>query len=171
MPRPGPLPAGSPLLNVVCLVLFGALVVASLPWWRERLPLPPARTVLLSADTPVAVAEYLAANPVEGHLFNETDWSAYFSWRLAPDTRVFVDNRFELHPAEVWREYGAISAGHVSWERLLEAHGVTRLALSRATQPGLIAAVRESPRWRQTYEDEQALVFVRAETGAASPTR
>jgi hypothetical protein len=59
----------------------------------------------------------------------------------------------------------------VSWERLLEDHGVTRLALSRATQPGLVAAVRESPRWRQTYADEQALVFVRTEPITASPPR
>lgn len=168
LPRPGPLPAGSPLLNVVCLTLFGALVLASLPWWRERLPLPPARTALLSADTPVAVAEYLAANPVEGRLFNDTDWSAYFSWRLAPDTRVFTDNRFEVHPAEVWREYSAISSGHVTWERRLDAHGVTRLALSPDSQPGLISAVRESPHWRLVYEDAQALVFVRTEPIAAT---
>jgi hypothetical protein len=171
IPRPGPLPAGSGLLNVVCLVLFGVLVLASLPWWRERLPLPPTKTVLLSNDTPVAVAEYLAANPVEGRLFNETDWSAYFSWRLAPDTRVFVDNRFELHPAEVWREYTAISTGHVSWERRLDAWGVTRLALNPETQAGLVAAVRESPNWRLAYEETQALVFVRTAPSSAEPSR
>jgi hypothetical protein len=125
--------------------------------------LPPARTALLNQDTPVAVAEYLAANPVEGRLFNDTDWSAYFSWRLAPDTRVFVDNRFELHPPEVWREYLAIVSGHVSWERRLEAHGITRLALSRASQGALIAAVQESPRWRLAYEDDRALVFERTD--------
>ena len=84
---------------------------------------------------------------------------------------MFVDNRFELHPAEVWREYTAISTGHVSWERRLDAHGITRLALSRATQAGLIAAVRESPRWRLAYEDDQALVFVRTEPIATSPSR
>jgi len=171
VPRLGPLPAGSPLLNLVCLTLFGALVLASLPWWRERLPLPSFRTVLLSADTPVRVAEHLAANPMDGRLFNDTDWSAYFSWRLAPGTRVFVDNRFELHPAEVWREYTAISVGHVSWERRLNAHGVTRLALSPAGQAGLIAAVQESPRWRLTYQDEQALVFARTEPIDATPPR
>ena len=172
IPRPGPLPAGSAVLNLVCLALFGALVIASLPWWRQRLPLPASRTVLLDRDTPVAVAEYLAAHPVDGRLFNDTDWSAYFSWRLAPDTRVFVDNRFELHPAEVWEEYATINGGHVSWERRLDLHGVTRLALNRASQRRLIAAAQESPRWRLVYEDAQALVFVRAEfTDAASAAR
>lgn len=170
LPRPGPLPVGAPGLNAACLGLFGLLVVAALPWWRERLPLPPARTVLLSADTPVRVADYLAAHPHSGQLFNDTDWSAYLAWRLAPDTRVFVDNRFELHPPEIWEEYAAISRGHVSWERRLAAHGVTRLALNPLTQAGLVVAVRESPAWTLVYEDHQALVFVRAGTvGGPTP--
>ncbi len=170
LPHPGPLPVGSPVLNVVCVALFGLLVVAALPWSRERLPLPPARTALLGADTPVAVAEYLAAHPQPGHLFNDTDWSAYISWRLAPDTRVFVDNRFELHPADIWDDYGAISRGHVSWERRVAAHGITRLALNPLTQAGLVAAVRESPAWTLTYQDAQALVFDRTDT-LADPAR
>jgi hypothetical protein len=157
--KPGPLPAGSAVLNLACLALFGILVASSLPWWRERLPLPPDKTAMLSQETPVGVTEYLAANPQPGRLFNDTDWSAYITWRLAPDTQVFVDDRFELHPAEVWREYVAISTGHASWERRLESHGITRLALNPSTQAGLIAAVRESPNWQLVYEDRQALVF------------
>jgi hypothetical protein len=73
-----------------------------------------------------------------------------------------VDDRFELHPAEVWREYTTISTGHASWERRLEAYGITRLALNPATQAGLVAAVRESPDWLLVYEDWQALVFSRS---------
>jgi hypothetical protein len=168
--KPGPLRTGSPALNAACLALFGMLVVSSLPWWRERLPLPPAKTAILSPETPVGVAEYLAANPQDGRLFNDTDWSAYFTWRLAPDTQVFVDDRFELHPVEVWREYTTISAGHASWERRLEAYGITRLALNPSTQAGLIAAVRESPNWPLVYEDRQALVFARrAPISASTP--
>ncbi|MGE3910634.1 MAG: hypothetical protein AB7K36_14830 [Chloroflexota bacterium] len=164
LPRPGPLPAGSPVMNLTILTLFGLLSVACLPWWRERLPLPPshaARTVLLDPRTPVGVAEYLAAHPTDGHLFNDTDWSAYFTWRLAPDTRVFTDNRFEAHPPEVWEAYGAISRGHVSWQRRLDQYGVTRLALNPASQSGLVEAVQESPDWTLTYRDDQALVFER----------
>jgi hypothetical protein len=161
LPRPGSLPAGSGVLNVACLALFGVMICLSLPWYRERLPLPPARTVLLDRETPVALGEYLAANPLDGYLFNDTNWSAYLTWRLAPDTRVFVDNRFEAHPPEVWEEYGAISRGHVSWQRRLDAHGITRLALSPEGQSGLVEAVRESADWQQVYEDQQALVFVR----------
>ena len=54
--------------------------------------------------------------------------------------------------------------------RLREEDLVTALR-REDLRPALIAAVDESPRWRQTYEDERAVVFVRAEPGAASPTR
>ena len=161
LPRPGPLPRGAAVPNAVCLVLFGALVLLALPWTRERLPLPEERTARIDAETPVDVANFLARNPREGRLFNDTDWSAFFAWRLGPNVQLFVDNRFELHPTEVWEEYATIAQGHVSWERRLDGYGVTRLALNPVTQRGLVAAVRETPGWRLVYEDRQALVFDR----------
>jgi hypothetical protein len=148
LPRAGPLPTGSPVLNVVCLGLFGAMILASLPWYRERLPLPPSRTAILDRDTPVRLAEFLAAHPHEGRLFS--------------------DNRFEAHPADVWQEYSTISRGHVSWQRRLDSYGVTRLALNPDSQGGLLTAVREAPAtWTQVYEDHQAVVFERASPGQA----
>ena len=62
---------------------------------------------------------------------------------------------WELH------QFLAAKFGHVSWERRLDAWGVTRLALNPLTQTGLVAAVRESTDWTQVYEDEQAVVFER----------
>jgi hypothetical protein len=162
LPQAGPLPVGSTVLNVTCLVAFAMIVLVSLPWWRQRLPLPPGRTTPIDTMTPVAIGEYLAAHPHDGRLFNDTDWSAYLTWRLAPDTRVFVDNRFELHPAEVWTEYLTISRGHVTWQERLDSYGVTRLALNPKTQTGLVSAVQASPDWRLVYEDKLGLVFERA---------
>ena len=77
-----------------------------------------------------------------------------------------VDTGVSKTDAEVWREYTTISTGHASWERRLEAHGITRLALSPSTQAGLVAAVRESPNWQLVYEDRQALVFSRTARGS-----
>ena len=167
--HPGPLAAGSPRLNVVCMVALGTFVVLALPWWRTQLPLPRKQTALIDPSTPVAVADYLATHPLPGRLFNDTDWSAYLAWRLGDEGAMFIDNRFELHPIEIWKEYTIISRGHVSWERRLDSYGVTRLALEPESQVGLVEAVRDSPNWRLVYQDEQALVFDRVtEVGTAS---
>ncbi len=115
----------------------------------------------VDAETPIAVAEYLAAHPTPGHLFNATNWGAYFGWRLGPERPVFIDNRFELHPTEVWKDYVTIVRGHVTWERLLDRYGVDQLALDVKGQAALVEAVAESPAWRETYRDGQAVVFER----------
>jgi len=82
---------------------------------------------------------------------------------------MFIDNRFELHPIEIWKDYTIISRGHVSWEHRLDSYGVTRLALEPESQVGLVEAVRESPNWRVVYQDEQDLVFDRmTDVGTAS---
>jgi hypothetical protein len=162
---PGSLPAGSTRLNVICLVSLGMLVVLSMPWTRGRLPLPPARTALVDASTPVAVGEYLAAHPTSGRIFNDTNMSAYLAWRLGAPGASFVDNRFELHPAEVWEAYTTISRGYPSWQRRLDGYGVTRLVLDPTTQPGLVEAVQDAPGWQLVYDDGLARVFDRSFDG------
>ena len=152
---------GVPLANAALLVLFALVIVACLPWHRTRLPLPAARTALVDPTTPVAVAEYLAVQPGPGELFHSTDWGGYFGWRLGPERKLFIDDRFELHPAEVWRDYMTLSRGHASWERLADRYGIGQLALDREAQAGLVEAVAESPRWMLTYEDERAVVYER----------
>ncbi|MBA2450445.1 MAG: hypothetical protein H0V51_20715 [Chloroflexi bacterium] len=158
---PDDIPAGTPALNTACLVLFATLVLACLPWWRASTPLPSDRTAILDRETPIAVGEYLATHQPPGELFNFTDWGAYFAWRLGPSRRVFVDDRFELHPGDVWRDYSTVGRGHVSWEEVLERYGVTQLALDPKSQAGLVQAVERSPRWVLSYEDERALVYER----------
>ena len=37
-------------------------------------------------------------------------WASWFEWAV-PDARYFLDSRFELYPAAVWQDYGAIASG------------------------------------------------------------
>ena len=156
---------GVPLANALILVLFGLVAVACLPWYRTRLPLPAARTALVDSATPIAVAEYLAAHPGTGELFHSTDWGGYLGWRIGPERRLFIDDRFELHPADVWRDYMTLSSGHASWERLAERYGIGQLALDREAQAGLVRSMAESPAWTLVYEDERAVVYERRDAG------
>ena len=153
---------GAPLANALILVLFALVAVACPPWYRTRLPLPAARTALVDPATPIAVAEYRAAHPGPGELFHSADWGGYFGWRLGPDRKQFIDCRIELHPADVWRDYLALSSGHASRERLADHYGIGQLALNREGEAGLIRAVAESPNWTLAYENERAVLATRA---------
>ncbi|MFN8525172.1 MAG: hypothetical protein U0821_18915 [Chloroflexota bacterium] len=153
------LPVGVPSLNVMCIGLLVTLLMLFLPWWREKLPLPASRTAVLDQSTPVALGEYLAQNQPDGNLFHHTDWGAYLGWRIGPDRKIFVDDRFELHPPDVWRDYARVSGGHASWEEVLERYGVVQVALDAGSQPGLAEAIGRTPRWDLKFQDGDVRVY------------
>jgi hypothetical protein len=155
-------PRGAGPLNAVAITVAGLAMVGSLPWLKPANPLlPPDKRSLVSQETPVAMAAFLARLPEGARIFNYQGWGGYFDWALWPRQRAFVDGRIEVHPRDVWMDYLYVSFGHANWERTLEQYGSTHLALSRLHQPDLIALVRQSPGWALLYEDQLGAVFTR----------
>ncbi len=141
------------------LLVVGALV--TLPWFKEHLPLPPAKAGLISAETPVAATEFLLRERPPGPLFHAMPFGSYLIWAAQPAYPVFVDSRIELYAVDVWLDYLHISAAGCEWEERLARYGVCTLMLSPQEQPTLVAAARASPHWEQIYEDSAAVIFVR----------
>jgi len=148
-----------PATLLAVLLTAGALV--TLPWFKERLPLPPAKAGLISAETPVAATEFLLRERLPGPLFHAMPFGSYLVWAAQPEYPVFVDSRIELYPVEVWLDYLHISAAGCGWEERLARYGVRTLMLSPQEQPALVAAARASPHWHRVYEDTAAVLFVR----------
>jgi hypothetical protein len=94
-------------------------------------------------------------------MFNHVNWGAYLEWALWPGQHPFLDDRFELHPVEVWDDYASVVAVRAGWEDTLDRYGIGYLVLSQQEQPLLVEAADRSPRWQSMYRDEQAVVFVR----------
>lgn len=93
--------------------------------------------------------------------FHAQAWGSWFELAL-PENPTTVDSRFEVMPAERWREYVAVSDGRADWEEILGDWGVRVLALSREQQEELIPIALADPDWRLVYEDEEGLVLVRS---------
>ncbi|MFN3761661.1 MAG: hypothetical protein ACK4WK_00475, partial [Anaerolineae bacterium] len=146
-----------PATLLAVLLVLGALV--TLPWFKERLPFPPAKAGLISAETPVAATEFLLRENPPGPLFHAMPFGSYLIWAAQPEYPVFVDSRIELYPVQVWLDYLHISAAGCGWEERLARYGVRTLMLSPQEQPRLIAAARASPHWRLVYEDPVAIIF------------
>ena len=118
-------------------------------------------STLADATQPREVADYLATQPDAPRLFNHLDWGGYLGWRLAPDQRIFVDDRHGLYTPEVFRDYARIVDVRPGWEDVLAHYGVDAIVLSRQRQRDLTAALAQSGAWRRSYCDPQAVVYVR----------
>jgi hypothetical protein len=156
-PRPAAEDRGSPVVSALLLVLLAAaLVVASPPFGRTLLA---ARPELTSA--PVATADWLAANPQAGRMFNLQPWGSYLELRLGPRTQVGFDSRVELPPGDRWSRYLAVISGRWDTERQLDRWGVGQVVTSRQATPDLVALLEASGRWRLAFSSGDERVYVR----------
>jgi hypothetical protein len=166
-PRPAGGDHGVPLVSgLVLTALAVALAVATPPIGRALLPPRPE----LGA-APVAAADWLAANPQPGRMFNFQPWGSYLEFRLGPRVQVAFDSRIELPPADRWSRYRAVAAGRWDTERLLDGWGVDHVVTSQRGTPALADALTASRRWRLAFGNGDQRVYVRVAGGGASATR
>jgi len=149
------------------ITFLALLVLASAPLLEHVSPLPRrlGRDHRLEDDLEAA-AEHLRTQPTpHRRLFSRLDWGEYLGWSLAPDGfQVFMDGRIDLYPDEVWFAYRALLSARADWQGLLEHWQVDCLVLDEThadQQHGLLAFVRQSPRWSPTCRVGPVVVFRR----------
>jgi hypothetical protein len=155
--------------GLVLAALAVALVVALPPVSRAIIPAASSRPELSAA--PSAAADWLAANPQPGRMFNFQPWGSYLEFRLGPRIQPAFDSRIELLPAQRWREYLAIAAGRWDAERLLGKWGIDYVVTGERRTPSLVALLAASGRWRLAFAhgDERVYVRVAPRTAATPP--
>jgi hypothetical protein len=150
-------PAGGPL----ALVLLAAGSVGVLAWTRP-LDRNPFVQELNEARYPVQAVRFIRAHRLPAPLFNTYLWAGYELWAL-PEYRVFIDNRMEVYPPAVIRDYLAATYASPGWQEVLARWQVRTLLVGRHSV--LAAALRDSPRWVGVFDDREASVFL----GRADP--
>ena len=111
-------------------------------------------------DYPIDAVEFMRTHGIHGNVAMPFEWGAYAIAKLAPDSRVFIDGRFEaVYPPQVIDDYFAFMHGTDGWERLLEAYPTDVVVVQRwrNIHPRLFA----HPDFQYVYSDPAALVFVR----------
>jgi hypothetical protein len=96
---------GSVLLNQIFALALLGMAVVTLPWFKDSLPLPPAKAGLLSMETPVDATRVLLDEGLPAPLFHAMSFGSYLIWAAQPDYQIFVDGRIELFSVQVWRDY------------------------------------------------------------------
>lgn len=123
---------------------------------------------------PAGAADYLAAHPPAGPIFNTYEQGGYLIWRLAPGTRVFIDGRSLSET--VYRDYQQIlfNAGSASDQvtgpraELLDRYGVQTVVMNTmdfvtgAMYPLALGLANPiGTEWQLVYDDSQAVIFQR----------
>jgi hypothetical protein len=162
--QPAAADRGTPALNWLVVGGLSVALVAATPSVQRALFGPRPKL----AAAPVATADWLAANPQPGRMFNYQPWGSYLEFRLWPQAQVGFDSHIELAPADRWDLHRAVATGRWDTERLLDRWGVDHVVTSRQATPALVELLELSGRWRLAFSTGDQRVYLRAAGPAVS---
>jgi hypothetical protein len=148
-PRPA---SGSPLNRIVA----AALVVLGVVWTIQAADQPD----LDLRKYPVAAMGYVADHDLLGRrLMTDDRWGGYVILRYWPRQRVFVDDRYDMYPSRVLRDFFRFSDADGSWPQILDRWAVDVVVWPR--QSAIVGRIAADSRWERRYQDDVAVVYVR----------
>jgi hypothetical protein len=158
-----PIENEKPVINIFAACLLLLIPFSLLPGFRDSW-WPDAPRAYDSAN-PIDAATWLTSHPeLEGPLWSDFSFSSYLIFAL-PTRPVWIDTRFELYPPEQWEQYAAIASASPQWEKLLNEENIQLVMLSTNGEPLLISAMKDSSQWCEKYQDEDAVIFIKATGG------
>ena len=145
----------SPVLNAALMALFAAGMVGFFPSSAKL-------QRLIDHNQPRRAVDYLRAHPVPGWMFNDDFWGGYLIWASRGQQKVFIDGRSEAYESSgVLADYIRIIQPAPDALPLLEKYGVRSCLIER--RGSLSALLSAQPDWRQVYQDDLSVLFVRAD--------
>lgn len=155
-------PALRPRPPVFAAAAVGAAALAlfQIGGWANQVEEHGAEIRYGRLDYPVDAVEFLKRHGFEGNLAMPFEWGAYAITKMAPQSRVFIDGRFEaVYPKQVIDDYFAFMNGTEGWERLLDAYPTDVVVVQR--KRNIHPRLFERADLQYVYSDPASLVFVR----------
>jgi hypothetical protein len=115
---------------------------------------------------PRGAVEFMKARGLCGNVLGDFGWGEYLIFHLAPESRVFVDSRYDMvYPQAVLADYLDFFLVHPRAAAVLAAYPHD-FVLLRTASPGY-GFMMTQPGWRIVYRDKTAALFTRVDSPAA----
>ena len=115
-------------------------------------------TLVSSMPTPGGAVAFMKKHHLQGNLLSVFNWGEYLIWHLAPETKVFIDGRYDtVYPFEVIVEALDFAAGGPEPERVLGAYKHDFVMVP--PDAGAWRVMSEHPTWKLLYRDQNVGLF------------
>jgi tetratricopeptide (TPR) repeat protein len=112
---------------------------------------------------PIDAVRAADALGLHGAVLNHLNFGGWLMW-ARPDP-VFIDGRLEVVGERFYKDYLEILGDERARESAVARYDIRWMIFPYATNPRLLGAVSQDPRWRLAYADHLAAIFARADAG------
>jgi hypothetical protein len=151
-----------PLFAVVTAVVLVLVLLVTLVKIDSDIN-PSVQQKLDASSYPIGAADWLAAHPEVGtRMYNQYGWGGYLAYRFYPQTnrRVFIFGEAELMGDPLLNQYNSVQNLRPDWKAILDQYQVDYVIFNKGEALSNVLATQ--PEWKIAYEDDVAVIFVRA---------
>jgi len=112
---------------------------------------------------PAGAVAFIRSNHLHGNLLCDFDWGEYLIWHLAPETKVFIDGRYDtVYPYAVIDDYIHFLFALPDAAQVLQRYPHDFILIP----PGVPARriLDQNPRWKLVYSDDGSRLYARSGT-------
>lgn len=120
-----------------------------------------------AVSCPTGAVSFMNQHQLHGNVLGEFDWGEYLIWHLAPQSKVFIDGRYDtVYPAKIIEDYLDFATDRPSAERVLKIYPHD-LVMVRVQSPAF-RLMSERRDWKLIYRDAAAALYARSDSRTAS---
>jgi hypothetical protein len=120
-----------------------------------------------ASDYPVRAVDFMKAHGLKGNVLADYAWGQYVIWHAAPDSKVFIDSRYDLgYPPSVVADYMELERGGAGGAHTLASYGHDFVLVKNGSPSARL--MNSQSGWRLIYSDEISALYARAGSAAVS---
>ena len=120
---------------------------------------------VLNGHNPVAAAEFIEKNKIEGRCFSDYLTSSYLMWKLGSNFKTYIDLRdLDIFPNQFFERYNMVLQDPKSFEEEDKKYGFNSVVLLRRNIemiPVLYKYLHESSNYKLVFADPVAMVYLK----------
>ncbi|MGH7815452.1 MAG: hypothetical protein ACREQI_15800, partial [Candidatus Binataceae bacterium] len=112
-----------------------------------------------AAAYPVSACTFMRREHLKGNILTQFSWGEYVIWHLAPDSKVFIDGRYDtVYPMSVIFDFLRFNYGGPGSDAALKNYPTDYVLMDK----GARAIMSQWPDWKLIYSDPATLLYARA---------
>jgi hypothetical protein len=108
---------------------------------------------------PIAAAEFLEQEFVDGNMFNEYEFGDYIIYRNYPKYKVFIDGRADMYGVGLFKEYLKVVSFETGWEEIIKKYNINWIFFPSNSEFSRFLIINND--WHLIYADKVANIFVK----------
>lgn len=119
-----------------------------------------------ASDSPVRAVEFMESHGLKGNVLADYAWGQYVIWHAAPDSKVFIDSRYDLgYPPAVISDYIEVDRGEPSGAHTLASYPHDFVLVKNGSPAARL--MNSQTGWQLIYSDAVAALYAHADSLAA----